>query len=218
MADIFDEVSADLQAERARALFVRYGGVLVVAFILVLAGVGIYQWNKARVQKEDQRVAALFITATNAASTTMTDLARRTAIQDFQTVEQQNHPAYTALAKLNEASLRYDGGDRAGALILWDQVAGDGSIPASLRDLSMLLWVQHQVDSADPALLAGRLSPLLAPSNEWHALASEEMALLELRQGQTAEARDRLSALEADATASNNVRARASALLAGLGA
>jgi len=217
VVDIFDEISEDLRADRARALLARYGGVFLAACVLVLVGVGAWQIYHQRADKENQRVAGLFIAATTEAATANTAAVRATAIAQFQDVQKQGHPAYTVLARLDEATLRDDSGDHQGALVLWDQVAGDGSATPAIRDLAALLWVQHQVDNGDPVLLTGRLQPLLAGTNVWHALASEQMALLEVRQGQTGPARQRLQALEIDPTASQNVRSRALTVLAGLG-
>ena len=216
MVDIFDEVSQDLRADRARALFVRYGGLLLGACVLAVILVAVWQWNMARTDRENQRVANVFIAATTQAAAASDDATRATAIAAFQNIEKQNHPGYSTLSRLNEAALKYESGDLKGALVLWDQVAGDGNAPVLLRDLSALLWVQHQIDSGDTALLAGRLAPLLASTNVWHSLADEQMALLLLREGKTDQARDRLMQLETDSTASQNVRGRAAALLASL--
>jgi len=191
--------------------------LFVVLCLLVVAGVAGWQWRQARNGKEDQRVAGLFLTAAGDAAAANSNPSRAKAIAEFQIVEQQGHPAYTALARLDEASLRYDSGDTNGALVLWDQVAGDGDLNSTIRDLALVLWVQHQLDNGDPAVLEARLQPILVSTNVWHGLASEEMALLQLRQGQTAPARERLQALVADPTASQNVRQRAEAELASLG-
>ena len=43
MPDIFDEVSEDLRAERAQQMLKKYGGLLVAAAALVLAGTGAWQ-------------------------------------------------------------------------------------------------------------------------------------------------------------------------------
>ena len=61
----------------------------------------------------------------------------------------------------------------------------DSSADPLLRDLASLLWALHEIDSGDPALLEARLKPLADPNNPWHALAEEQLALLDLRQGQT---------------------------------
>jgi hypothetical protein len=86
-----------------------------------------------------------------------------------------------------------------------------------LRDLASLLWCQHQIDTGDPALLEARLKPLAEPDSPWRPLAQEQLALLNLRQGNTAAAKTELSKLAQDVTAPNGVRERAAALLARLG-
>ena len=217
VVDFFDEVSEDMRADQARALLARYGGLFVLLCVAVVIAVAGWQWQQARNNKQDQRVAGLFLTAAGEAAAATSNPTRARAIADFQSVERQGHPDYTALARLDEASLRYDSGDVKDALVLWDQVAGDGDIPVNVRDLALVLWVQHQLDDGDPAMLEARLQPILVSTNVWHALASEEMALLQLRQGQTAPARKRLEALVADPTASQSVRQRAEAVLASLG-
>jgi hypothetical protein len=100
---------------------------------------------------------------------------------------------------------------------LWDQVAGDSSVDPLLRDLASLLWAQNQIDQGDPALIEARLKPLAAAGNPWHAMAEEQLALLDLRQGRKEQARTTLQHLAQDATAPSGVRGRASGLLARLG-
>ena len=91
------------------------------------------------------------------------------------------------------------------------------SVDPLLRDLASLLWAQHQIDSGDPSLLEARLKALAALSNPWHALADEQLALLDLRQGKVDQARTTLRRLAQDITAPNGVRGRAGALLGRLG-
>ncbi len=216
MSDIFDEVSEDLRADRAKRLIKRYGVFMAMGCVLVIAGIGGWEWYDSQRTMENQRVASLFAAAATKAASITTDSSRADAIAAFHNVEQQGHPAYAALARLNEAALQFDAKNQAAALALWDQVAQDASLNAQIRDLATLLWVQHQADQADPAVLSGRLQPLLATSNGWHSLAAEQMALVELRQGKTNAARTRLQQIESDSTASQNVRGRAAALLASL--
>ena len=67
MPDIFDEVSEDLRAERAQQMLKKYGGLLVAAAALVLAGTGAWQgwqWHQSR---EAARVATTYINALRAA-------------------------------------------------------------------------------------------------------------------------------------------------------
>jgi hypothetical protein len=110
-----------------------------------------------------------------------------------------------------------DAGDVKGASAMWDQVAGDPSADPLLRDLASLLWAQHQLDQGDPSLLEARLKPLTTVANPWHALAEEQLALLDLRQGRKDQARTMLQHLAQDTTAPSGVRGRASGVLTRLG-
>ena len=107
---------------------------------------------------------------------------------------------YRTLARLRAAALKADTGDLAGAAALYDQVAADSSADPLLRDLASLLWAQHQLDTGDPAPLEARLKALAVPDNPWHALASENLALLDLRQGHTDAAKATLRGLASDVT------------------
>ncbi|MBV9656407.1 MAG: tetratricopeptide repeat protein [Acetobacteraceae bacterium] len=215
MADIFDEVNEDLRAERAQALLKRYGGVLLAAMLLVVAGAAAWQgWRWWR-DKQEMALAGEFVAAMNRADGRNT--AKPEAIAAFDQLAAKSPDGYATLARLRAAALKADAGDLAGAVALWDQVAADGSADPLLRDLASLTSVQHQVPTADPGTLGARLAPLASPDNPWHALAMEQQALLSIRMGRTAEATDTLRRIVADGTAPQGVRARANGLLERLG-
>ncbi len=67
------------------------------------------------------------------------------------------------------------------------------------------------------SLLEARLKALAEPDNPWHALASEDLALLDLRQGHTAAAKVTLRRLASDVSLPQDLRGRASLLLNRLG-
>ncbi len=124
---------------------------------------------------------------------------------------------YKTLARLRAAGLKADSGDLPGAIALWNQVAADSSADSLLRDLASLTAATRQIDRGDPGLLQARLEPLAVPDNPWSALAREQLAILDLRQGKIEDAKTRLKALSIDFQAPSGLRARAAALLAGLG-
>ena len=222
MTDIFDEVNEDLRAERARALLVRYGGVLVglaVLAVLATGGWQLWRWQQAR---QAGSIAGTYLAGMRLADTPPGQTPGQTddhakAAGIFAQVASDPAAGYRTLARLREAALRADAGDAAAALGLWDQVANDPRADRLLRDLASLLWVQHQVDRGDPVAVEARLQPLLAPENAWHGLAQEQDALLALRTGKTDQARNDFRRLAADAGAPDGVRGRASMLLAGMG-
>jgi len=219
VADIFDEVSEDLRADRARQLLQRYGYLLIIAAALVVAGVGGWKWWQAKQRSDREAVAAAFIAASREASAPLDtpSPARADALDAFTRMAANGPGGYRTLARLRAAVLKVSAGDLPGALALWDQVSADVDAEPQLRDLANLLWVQHQVDAGDPAAVQGRLAPLIAPGNPWRPLALECQAWLLLRTGDQDGARAILHGLVSDRTAPDGVRARAGGLLTQLG-
>lgn len=220
MVDIFDEVDEELRAERAQQLLKRYSGLIIAAVLVIVGAVAGWQgwrWYEAR---QDQAAATEYLTAMTLADATAAGSSaanRAAAIAAFERLTTSAPEGYRTLARLRQAALKADAGDKAGATALWDQVAGDTSADPLLRDLASLLWAAHQIDSGDPALVEARLKALAAPDNPWHALAQEQLALLDMRQGKTDEAKATLRRLAQDTTAPNGVRGRAGGLLNRLG-
>ena len=226
MVDIFDEVDEELRAEKAQAVLKRYGGLIIAAAIAIVLGVAGWQsWHWWQVRK-DQEAAGRFLAAMQIADTlsptpglaapdtAATAEKRAQAIAGFATVAADAPAGYRALARLREAGLKADAGDLAGAITLWDQVAADSSADPLLRDVANLTSVIRQVDTGDAALLAARLKPLIIADNPWRAMAEEQLALLDIRQGRMDAAKETLGRLAQDVVAPIGVRNRAGAMLA----
>ena len=218
MVDIFDEVEEDLRAERSARLLKKYAWLLVAAALAVIgAATGWQLWNR---WQADQDVAAAqgYIAAENAAAARIPGTPVQTSAIAALELQARTAPeGYRTLSRLRLAEIKADGGDLTGAVALWDQIATDNDADKMLRDLASLLAAQHQLDAGDPTVLEARLKPLAAPDNPWSALAREQLALLALRQGRTADAKTALKALSIDILAPVGVRQRTAALLAGLG-
>jgi hypothetical protein len=220
VVDIFDEVDEELRAERAQRLLKRYAGVIIAAALLVVgvaAGWQTWRWYQTR---QDQAAATEYLTAMNLAEAPagVTDAARNSAaIAVLDKLETTAPEGYRTLARLRAAAAKSASGDLPGALAIWEQIAADTSADPLLRDLANLMWVEHQIDSGDPAVLQARLKVLAEPGNAWHALADEQLALLDMRLGKPDDAKAVLRRLAQDTTAPSGVRGRANTLLSRLG-
>ncbi len=222
MTDIFDEVREDLRAERAQQMLRRHGALLVVAAVLVVAGVAGWQVLRWRQGQEAAATAATYLDAMSKvggpqAGTAVDTPSRDAAAAQFASVAATGPEGYATLARLHEAAVRAAAGDNEAALKLWDAIGTDTKADPLLRDLAALLWSENQVDQGAPEAIESHLATLVAPGNPWRPLAQETQALLALRTGQDGRARDLLKQLTTDQMAPNGVRARAGALLSRLG-
>ncbi len=220
VADIFDELSEDIRAERARALARRYGIVAGAAALLLVAGVGAWQGWEWRQGKQAEAAAAPYLDAMRAADALPPGPSPQRApdADAFAKLASTAPAGYQSLALLREAALRWDSDAPDAAFALWTRLAADESADKLLRDLATLLWAQHSVDAGDPAAIAAHTAKLEAAGNPWRPLALEVDALLALRQDDKPKAESLLRVLSVDALAPDGLRGRATALLTLLGA
>lgn len=223
--DIFREVDEEMRAERLRALARRYMILAGVIVAVICIGGGAWQYNAWRVQQADQASADAYFaalrnaTASHAPDGQATPLndQQKTALTQLAALEKTARPPLRALSRMERAALLANSGDTAQALALWAQVNEDRAADPTISSLAGLLWVQHQLDTADPAMLRSRLALLDGAQQPWHGLALECEALLDLRQGHEQDARGRLQRLSMDMNVSDGVRTRADGLLQALG-
>lgn len=207
VVDIFDEVEEDLRAERAAKLLKKYAGVLVAMAVAVVAAAAGWQFWTRYQHQQDTSAAGRFVSAQDGGA----------ALPVLEQLAATGPEGYKTLARLRAATLKANAGDLPGAMSLWNAVASDSAADPLLRDFASLMATARELDHGDPAQLEARLKPLAEPTNAWSSLAREQLAMLDLRQGRTEAARKALQALSIDIDAPSGLRARASALLTGLG-
>ena len=209
MTDIFREVEEDVRREKWAELWNRYGIAITTGAVLVFAGTAAWvawdNWQDRRaVEAAEQYIAASRIP----------DDRKDDARAAFAAVAETYGGGYRTLAQLQQAALRADGGDRAGAVSLYDTVAGDGDVPGPVRDFARLQAAALLVGESDLTAIRNRLAPLLADGNAWRWPAREMIAYAAVRAQDWAEARAMLTPLAESADAPAAMRNRAQQLLA----
>ncbi|MBE7209924.1 MAG: hypothetical protein INR65_02805 [Gluconacetobacter diazotrophicus] len=220
--DIFSEIDDDLRAERSRGRNRRLAIVGLVVLAVAAIGLGIWQYGVHRHQarilaaapayfaaQADADAAALAAAGPDAALTP----EQQRAIPAFRKLAETAPDGFATLSRFRLAALQWRAGDHPAALAAWNAIADDGRAQADFRGLAALLLVQHQIDTADPAVLKLRLRPALEPNSPWRLLAQEADAFIDLKQNAVAAARGKLAAISQDPAASESQRARASGVL-----
>ena len=207
MSDIFREVDEDLRRDRAEHLFKKYGGAMIAAVVLIVAGTGGYSfWRHWQAQKKEQQTAALVTAIAQSAQ------GPEKGVEALAAFAGSANPSLAAIAQFNAAALMIRQGKPAEAATVYDGIAGNGSVPAEYRDLATLLAVMQRTDGGDPAQLTAKLQPLTADGSPWRFTARELTAVLAVRAGDTEKARTLFKQLADDQQAPSGVRSRAADL------
>ncbi len=211
--ELIREVDEDLRKERYQKLWNAYGKYAVGAAVVVFAiTAGIVGWREYQTNQQLEH-GARFV----AAQKLIADGNLQQGADAFAALARSAGTGYRSLALLQEAAARGRDGDRIAAVMVYDRVAADGAFDPRLRDVARLLAVLQLVNSAETADLADRLSRLTAAENPFRHSARELNALIQVKSGDTAAAKNSYTELADDATAPAGVRARAAEMLAALG-
>ena len=208
---LFREIDEDLRQERYAKLWKRYGNYIVGAvFAVVLSVAGFQGWRAydiATRQSDGERFAA--------ALTLAGDKQTQAAAEAFAGLAADATAGYALLARFQEAALLAKRGEPAAAA--YADLAQDPGVDAVYRDLAVSLGAFHEMNGPGAGDLSARLAPLTADGNPWRHSAKELTAMLATRAGDRTKARALFTALAADATAPQGIRARAGEMLAILG-
>lgn len=206
-----EEVTEEVRRDRLFQQFRRYGWIAVV---VVVGIVGAAAWNEyqkaqdvAAAQKlGDDLMAALQADTAGARAGELTAISAGTtggrAVTDF------------ALA-----AAQADAGQPGAAAATLESIATNGDLPQIYRAIASFKALLLQADGpdADPALLRIGFEALASPGAPLRVLASEQLALLDLADGNAEAAIDRLQALLSDAEASSDLKQRAAQAIVALG-
>jgi hypothetical protein len=119
----------------------------------------------------------------------------------------------TVLAFLRAGALALDHNDKPKAIQFFDEAADYAKATPAFRQLGALLSVQAQLDDGDPAKLSARLAPLTDEKAAWRFSALETEALLALRTGDKAKAKQIFIDLSQDIRVPQSMAARATDIL-----
>ncbi|MBE7219896.1 MAG: tetratricopeptide repeat protein [Caulobacteraceae bacterium] len=209
MSDIFREVDEEVRQDQVQLWLARYWGWLLVAGLLIVAGVGGWRaYDYWRTQQE-QKAGGTYLDALKLARDGKPD----DAIKLLDGLATNGTPGYQQLARLRAAAETGLKDPAAGAKA-FDAVAADGHVDAALQDVARLRAAALLVDTLDMKALQARLEPLADTNSALRNPARELLALSAIKNNDPAAANRYLDAIETDRTATPAARQRAAAFQA----
>ena len=199
------EVNEELRQDQARALWDRYGAILIgiaVAIVLATASYVAWDyWNRSRANKSGDDFSQALALANQGKADE--------ALAAMQALEKDGYGAFPLLARMRAATLLIERGDFSGAVAAFDAVANDGSIPASIRDIARLRAGLVLVDHGTYADVSRRVELLATDTNPMRHLAREALGLSAWKEGRMTDAQKLFEQISSDGQAPRNARERA---------
>lgn len=215
MSDIIREIDEDLRREDWEKVWRRYGKFVIAGAVgIVLVTAAVIGWRE---YDERQRAAAgeRFAEIIERAELTGEPAAAADILAEYAAGAPDG---YATLARLRQAKLVADAGDRAAAAAADDAIAADGGTSDLFQDLAVLYAVRMRIGAEEPAALVERLDPLTGDERAWRYSARELKAIILLGAGDVPAAREIYARLADDLDAPRGQRARAAEMLRAIGA
>lgn len=208
------EVDDEYRRSQLEGYWQRYGRVLAIAVIVVLAALAaLLYWREDRARRAGKTGEAFNLALTKieagnaaAASPTLVDLAKN------------GSAGYRGAAQLEQAAIAVQSGAPDKGVALYRTVAADATLPKPFRDLATIKATRQEYDNLPPATVIDRMKPFAVPGDPWFSVAAEMTAIAELRLHHPDRALPLFIAIVRDTTASPSIRNRAAQMAVGLGA
>lgn len=210
MADIFNEIDEELRNEQIRKLWDRYGVLVLVMAVAIVAAVagwrGYDYWRSVQARAQGDAFAA----ATRLAKSGDTKGAEDALLGLAAT----GSGGYPMLATMRAAGTLAEGGDPAGAIRAFDALAAKSSTPALFADIARIRAAYLALDSEDRAAVEARVTPMALAGKPFRHSAREILALAAWKAGDLAGTRRWIEAVEADPEAPRDLSDRLAVLSA----
>ncbi|UWQ81209.1 hypothetical protein K3725_09520 [Leisingera sp. S132] len=204
-----DEVTEEVRRDRLFLMLKRYGWIGGAAVVLIVGGAAFREYNKAKDQDAAEKLgdgitAALKIDGSAEQAEALNSVAAESA-------------GGAAILNMLEAGALAEAGKTAEAVAQLEAVAVDGGLPLIYRHVASFKALALQAGSLSAADRRVQYEALAQPGAPLALLASEQLALLDVEEGNTEAAISRLREIVADATVTADLKDRASQVIVALG-
>ncbi len=209
-ADSFiDEVTEEVRRDRMYLLLRRWGWVGVVAVVAIVGGAAFNEYRKARDTNLAEALGDAILSA-------LAENGSSERAESLQAVDPASVGGDAVLNMLLSAS-QAEAGSEQDAVNSLNAIATQGDLPEIYRAIASFKALLLQTDTMPVADRRQQFEALAIPGAPLRLLAEEQLALIDVAEGNTQAALDRLQALRQDAESSVDLQQRAAQLIVALG-
>lgn len=204
-----EEVTEEVRRDRLFVMLKRYGWIGGLAVVLIVGGAAFSEYNKAKDLAAaqtlgDEMIAALSSDEGQPRAEALNEISAKT-------------PGGAAVLAMLQAGALADAGQPEEAVARLQTVALDGDLPLIYRHIASFKALGLQQDSLSTAERRLQFDALAQPGAPLALLAAEQIALLDIEDGNAEAAIDRLKAIVEDAGVTADLKERATQVIVALG-
>ncbi len=201
------EVSEEVRKDVLFGYVKRYGWIVALVILGLVGGAAYSEWTKAQSTAAARATGDALLAALN---------EEDTAVQSEMLTAIVAEGPESAVVGLLTAAAQQEAGDNTAAVTTLQSVAADTTLPQIYRDVA--IFKSTLVDTAsDPAARRQTLQSLASPGLPFRLLAQEQLALMDISDGNTDAAIATLRAIIEDAAVTRGLRERSQTLIVALG-
>ncbi|OIQ41012.1 MAG: hypothetical protein BM558_11315 [Roseobacter sp. MedPE-SW] len=204
-----EEVTEEVRRDRLFVMLKRYGWIGGLAVVLIVGGAAFSEYNKAKNLAAAQALGDDMIGALSSDE----GLTRAEALNEISA----NTPGGAAVLAMLQAGALADAGQAEEAVARLQAVALNGELPLVYRHIASFKALGLQQDSLSIAERRLQFDALAQPGAPLALLAAEQIALLDIEEGNAEAAIDRLKAIVEDAGVTADLKERATQVIVALG-
>ena len=204
-----EEVTEEVRRDRLYGLLRRYGWIAVLAILLIVGGTSYSEYRKAQTIGKAEALGDAMIDALGSNG----NAERATALAEIEA----NSPAATAVLRLMTAAEQAQAGQTATAIETLDAISIDGDTPQVYRQIAQFKSLTLQGDSTPVADRRQALETMANPGSPMRLLAKEQLALIDIQEGDADAAIAQFQAILSDAEITSGLQQRARQAIVALG-
>ena len=204
-----DEVNEEVRRDRLYHLLRRYGWIAGLVIALIVGGAAYSEYRKAQNRAQAQALGDAMLS-----SLALEDEGNRVAA--LAEIEAST-PQAAAIRDLLKAGQQVSAEDTGGAIETLNALAINGDVPLVYRQVAQFKSLVLQGDSTPVADRRLALDSMSQPGHPMRLLAIEQLALIDVAEGDEAKAIERYQSILSDALVSAGLQQRALQVIVALG-
>ena len=204
-----DEVNEEVRRDRLYGYLRRYGWIAVLAILLIVGGASFSEYRKAQARAQAEALGDGMLEALSADDSA----ARVAALSGIEAPS----PTSQAVLAMTTAAQQVDAGETAAAIETLNGLAVMGDVPEIYRQVAQFKSLTLQADTTPANERRLAFEAMAQFGNPLRLLASEQLALIDIAEGNTDAAIAGYQAILQDAELTSDLQQRALQVIVALG-